>query len=168
MENEERLLYRGNKDIDADTDDGAGRDLCGPGTQGPAEEEKSGIKQEITQENTIVQEISKENVIPPKITQEITKENEIGGKITKEITKENVWDISWEEIIENPLERKIVELLLRTPEITSKELGGILDIPMDAVNYRLRKLRNSGLIKHQGATKAGKWVITAKTHRDDS
>ena len=102
------------------------------------------------------------------IAQEMTQENEIGRNLTQEMTQENVWDDGWLEKIEDPLERKIVELLLRTPEITRIELSEILDITEATVNYRLRKLRNSGLIEHQGATKAGKWVITAKTNRNDS
>ena len=118
------------------------------------EEEKAGIAQE--------------NEISRNLTQEMTQENEISRNLTQEMTQENVWDDGWLEKIEDPLERKIVELLLRTPEITRIELSEILDITEATVNYRLRKLRNSGLIEHQGATKAGKWVITAKTNRDDS
>ena len=98
------------------------------------------------------------------MTQEMTQEN----SISEEIAQENVWEDQWLEKIEDPLERKIVELLLRTPETTRFEISQILDITEASVNYRLRKLRYSGIIEHQGATKAGKWVITAKKLRDKS
>lgn len=104
--------------------------------------------------------------IAREIPQEIPQENSMTQEIPQEIPQENIWNISWEEKIENPLERKIIELILRTPEITRKELSQILAVPEEAVKYRLAKLRNSGLIEHQGATKAGKWVIIAKNLRD--
>ncbi len=76
------------------------------------------------------------------IAQEMTQENAFGQKIPQE----NLWNISWKEKIKNPLERKIFELILRTPEITRKELSQIMTVSEEVVKYCLEKLRNSGLL----------------------
>ena len=51
------------------------------------------------------------------------RQEEKKARITQEMTQENVWDDGWLEKIEDPLKRKIVELLLRKPEITRIKLG---------------------------------------------
>ena len=136
------------------------------------EEEKAVMTQEMTQENSfssnLTQEMTQENAISSNLTQEMTQENSISSNLTQEMAQENVWEDGWIEQIEDPLERKIIKLFLRTPEITRMELAQILDVSEATINYRLRKLRNSGLIEHQGSTKAGKWVITGQPPRDDS
>ena len=42
---------------------------------------------------------------------------------------------------------------------TTKEIALRLGLTSDNVKYRIRILRKTGRVEHQGSTKAGKWVI---------
>ena len=45
------------------------------------------------------------------------------------------------------------------PEVTQKELAEIIGISINGVKYHIQKMSKQGTIKHEGATKSGKWVI---------
>ncbi len=64
-----------------------------------------------------------------------------------------------QEISANTRER-ILGLLRAEPEITRRRLAEHLGITPDGVKYHLRKLRAAGIIRHVGATKAGRWEVT--------
>ena len=55
--------------------------------------------------------------------------------------------------------RRIVALLRAEPEITRRVLAERVGITADGVKYHLTRLRAAGLIRHVGATKAGRWEV---------
>ncbi len=77
------------------------------------------------------------------------------GAPAQEITQE----ITQEKDGRTVLHDKIVELMMEKPEITTKEIALRLGLTSDNVKYRIRILRKTGRVEHQGSTKAGKWVI---------
>ncbi len=57
------------------------------------------------------------------------------------------------------IEEEIVIIMGNNPQITRKELAEKLDRTEDSIRYYLRKMTKQGIIKHEGPTKSGKWVI---------
>jgi predicted transcriptional regulator len=45
------------------------------------------------------------------------------------------------------------------PTITARELAEVLALSFDGVSYHLKKLRAEGRVRHEGPTKAGRWVV---------
>lgn len=54
---------------------------------------------------------------------------------------------------------KIIDIMKETPEISVKEIAGILNISVSGVRYHINKMKKSGIIEHQGATKKGMWIV---------
>lgn len=69
-------------------------------------------------------------------------------------------NINTQEILEKlSIEEQIIMILAENPRITRKEIASKMGITADVVKYRLDKLRAVGRIRHEGSTKAGKWVV---------
>jgi len=65
-----------------------------------------------------------------------------------------------QEILEKlSIEEQIIMILTENLRITRKEIASKMGITADVVKYRLDKLRTIGRIRHEGSTKAGKWVV---------
>jgi len=95
---------------------------------------------------------AKENVI------ENTKENTL--KNTKEKSRKKVKKTPKKNTKENlKIQKKILHTINSNPQITISKLSELLERSQDSARHHLRKMVNSGLIKHEGATKAGKWII---------
>nr|WP_262909606.1 winged helix-turn-helix transcriptional regulator [Porphyromonas gingivalis] len=45
------------------------------------------------------------------------------------------------------------------PQVTRKDLAKRLNRTEDSIRYYLRRMVKEGVIKHEGSTKAGKWII---------
>ena len=75
-------------------------------------------------------------------TQEAGGATQEGDPTTQEVTRQRVLD-----------------LLEAEPEITRRRLAERLGITPDGVKYHLDKLRNAGIIRHVGPTKAGRWEV---------
>lgn len=54
---------------------------------------------------------------------------------------------------------KMIDIMKETPEISVKEIADILNISVGGVRYHINKMKKSGIIEHQGATKKGMWVV---------
>ena len=57
------------------------------------------------------------------------------------------------------IRERIVALLRAEPEITRRVLAARVGITADGVKYHLTRLRAAGVIRHVGATKAGRWEV---------
>jgi len=57
------------------------------------------------------------------------------------------------------IEEEIMMIMENNPQVTRKELAKKLDRTEDSIRYHLRKMTKQGIIKHEGPTKSGKWVI---------
>jgi ATP-dependent DNA helicase RecG len=60
------------------------------------------------------------------------------------------------------IEVEILEIMQYNPNITRKELAKLFNRTEDSIRYYIRKMTDAGIIKHEGATKSGKWVIINK------
>ena len=78
---------------------------------------------------------------------EVINTQEIAQEITQEITQENIQD-------------KILEIIKQEPTVTRNILAVRLKTTPDRIKYYLNKMRKQGVIKHEGSTKSGHWVIT--------
>ena len=54
-------------------------------------------------------------------------------------------------------EKLILEIVAANPVITQKELAVQMGLTEDGVYYHIKKLKAKGVLKHTGATKAGRW-----------
>jgi len=54
---------------------------------------------------------------------------------------------------------KIIDIMKETPEISVKEIADILNISVGGVRYHINKMKKSGIVEHQGATKKGMWIV---------
>ena len=52
------------------------------------------------------------------------------------------------------------------PTITARELAKALQLSNDGISYHLKKLRAEGRIRHEGPTKAGRWVVLPQTQQE--
>ena len=67
-------------------------------------------------------------------------------EITQEITQENI-------------QNKILEMIRQEPTVTRNILAARLKTTPDSIKYYLDKMRKQGVIKHEGPTKSGYWLI---------
>ena len=74
---------------------------------------------------------------------------EFNGSTTKETTKEK-----------SSIQEMIVLLMKENPSITAEEIANeIKEITAEGVRYHIRNLKAHGVIKREGSTKSGKWVV---------
>ena len=78
------------------------------------------------------------------------------GSIDK-AAKETIKEITKEEAA-SPKET-ILNVIRERPGISVKELAGLCGLSPHGVQYHINKLKESGVIRHVGATKAGRWEI---------
>ncbi|MFN9635169.1 MAG: ATP-binding protein [Synechococcaceae cyanobacterium] len=85
---------------------------------------------------------------------------------TKETTQETTQDT--EQIPREPRKprERILALMQQQPTITARELAQALQLSHDGVSYHLKKLRAEGRIRHEGPTKAGRWVVNPPTRQE--
>lgn len=74
---------------------------------------------------------------------EVINTQEIAQEITQEITQD-----------------KILEIIKQEPTVIRNILAVRLKTIPDRIKYYLNKMRKQGVIKHEGSTKSGHWVIT--------
>ena len=53
----------------------------------------------------------------------------------------------------------ILRIMEEKPEVTQRELAQITGITINGIKYHIKKMTNASIIKHEGPTKSGKWVI---------
>ena len=57
------------------------------------------------------------------------------------------------------IEIDIIKLIENNPSITANEITEKLELTIDSVRHYINKLKKQNVIKREGSTKAGKWVI---------
>ncbi|NLL29391.1 MAG: winged helix-turn-helix transcriptional regulator [Bacteroidales bacterium] len=57
------------------------------------------------------------------------------------------------------MDEALIDLLRLEPHLSVRQLAKRLNRTENSIRYHLRKLTNAGVIKHEGPTKSGKWVI---------
>lgn len=56
-------------------------------------------------------------------------------------------------------QEKILATIQAKPEITQKEFAQFIGITLDGIKYHIKNMTKLGIIKHEGSTKLGKWII---------
>jgi ATP-dependent DNA helicase RecG len=97
---------------------------------------------------------------PAGTTQETTKET------TQETTEETTQDTEKAPRVPRRPRERILALMQEQPTITARELAQALPLSNDGVSYHLKKLRAEGRIRHEGPTKAGRWVVYPPTQQE--
>lgn len=54
---------------------------------------------------------------------------------------------------------EIVEIMIKNPKITAKEIAGMIGITADGVRYHIKKLKVSGRIERVGSDRVGRWKV---------
>ena len=67
--------------------------------------------------------------------------------------------IATQETTQETTQEKILAAIQAKPEITQKELAQFIGITLDGIKYHIKNMTKSGIIKHEGSTKSGKWII---------
>lgn len=57
---------------------------------------------------------------------------------------------------------KIVEIIAKNPQISRQELAEMFNITLYGIDWHLRKLREDGIIKREGGSRNGKWIVIKK------
>ena len=57
-------------------------------------------------------------------------------------------------------QEEIIKIIGENPQISAKEMAEKLNLTVDGVRYHLTKMKKAGLIRYEGSTKLGKWIIT--------
>ncbi|WP_352422241.1 winged helix-turn-helix transcriptional regulator [Proteiniphilum sp.] len=57
------------------------------------------------------------------------------------------------------IQEKILQAIKNKPSITRKELEIQLGYSHGSIKYHIQVMSNAGVIKHEGSTKSGKWII---------
>ena len=56
----------------------------------------------------------------------------------------------------------IIAAIEATPNIQLKELATLLGVSIEGVRWHLTKLKKAGVIKREGSSRNGKWVVVGK------
>ena len=67
--------------------------------------------------------------------------------------------IATQETTQETTQEKILAAIQAKPEITQKELAQSIGITLNGIKYHIKNMTKSGIIKHEGSTKSGKWII---------
>ncbi len=84
-------------------------------------------------------------------------EEGFGGETTQEKPKKGPRKA--QETTQETTQERILAAIQAKPEITQKELAQSIGITLDGIKYHIKNMTKQGLIKHEGSTKAGKWII---------
>lgn len=56
-------------------------------------------------------------------------------------------------------EKKVVELILADSKITQERTADNMKMSKNGIRYVMGKLREKGILRREGATKKGRWII---------
>ncbi|MCF0235175.1 MAG: winged helix-turn-helix domain-containing protein, partial [Bacteroidaceae bacterium] len=99
--------------------------------------------QEFDLDTNTTQEMVQDTTQEPKEGAITTQETNQGTKTTKETTQ-----------------HLILAEIKSNPNITQKELAQSLGLSLDGIRYHIKKMTKLGFIKHEGATKSGRWITS--------
>ena len=76
-----------------------------------------------------------------------------------EIILEAINNITAQETTQETTQEKILSLIKENPSITQIEMANRLGITRDGISYNIRILKDNKIIKREGSTKKGYWII---------
>ena len=54
---------------------------------------------------------------------------------------------------------KIVEIINKNPDVTAREIAGMLGLSEHGVRYHLKKLKKANVLQYTGSSKKGHWEV---------
>ncbi len=114
--------------------------------------EVEGTNKEIEETNKEIEETNKEVEGTNKEIEETNKEIEETNKEIEETNKEI-------EETNKEMDGVIIEIIERRPEVSVNEMSRILNKSIGGVRYHINKMKKAGILKHEGSTKKGKWIV---------
>ena len=94
-------------------------------------------------------------IVFPRAGKEVSAGIKSGGT-TQETTQETTRETGM------ATEETILRLLLEDPSLTQREMATHVGLTSDGVKFHINKLKEKGIIKREGPTKKGRWVIINK------
>ncbi len=91
------------------------------------------------------------------INPEFIKSNYFGGSKNMETTTKTTTKTTVKQA-------DILRLILENSDISAKEMAEKLNLTVDGIRYHLTKMKKSGLIRYEGSSKLGKWIIIKKNN----
>lgn len=77
---------------------------------------------------------------------------EFHGSTTKETTMKTTTKTTMKQ-------EEIIRIIAENPHISAKEMAEKLNFTVDGVRYHLTKMKKAKLIRYEGSTKLGQWII---------
>ena len=77
---------------------------------------------------------------------------EFNGSTTQETTTKTTTKTTMKQ-------EEIIKIIAENPYISAKEMAEKLNLTVDGARYHLAKMRKAGLIRYEGSTKLGQWLI---------
>lgn len=93
-------------------------------------------------------------------TQEKPKKSQRKAKETDDTTQE--MDGTTQEKpkkSQRKIDEVLIDLLTLEPHLSVRQLAMRLERTENSIRYHLRKMTEAGIVKHEGPTKSGKWII---------
>ena len=69
--------------------------------------------------------------------------------------------------IQENVQKNIMQTIKENPFITRKKMETLLNYPHGVIKYHISQLTQRGIIKHEGSTKAGNWIILKNNNLPD-
>lgn len=63
------------------------------------------------------------------------------------------------QYVENSIPMRIIKVIKNNPALSQSQIAEILGEKHDTIKYHMRKMRLSGVIKREGTSQKGKWMI---------
>ncbi len=97
-------------------------------------------------------------------TEIVVKQNNTGTE-SMETSIQNVANVLQNNKIEDitvlsETERKVVGLILKNPGITQEKMAENMGMSKNGIRYVMDRLKERGILRREGSTKKGKWIIT--------
>ena len=103
---------------------------------------------------TLTDKMTNNNRSSDKLISDTTQEIDVTTQENRNTTQETTQEI------DTTTQENIINILKNNPFATLQEVADMISLSRDGVKYHITKLQERGLIKHEGSTKAGKWIVT--------
>lgn len=82
------------------------------------------------------------------------------------VTLDDTLNVTLDDTLNVTLDKKILEIILKNPKTTQKEIAEILDISVRSVKRLMKNLSDNGVIERSGGKRFGQWIVKNKVYKD--
>ncbi len=79
-----------------------------------------------------------------------------GSKIQDEPINEPINSTEYEKTL---IEKRILDILVMNSNISQPQIAEIIGVSLSSVKRTVKKMVESGQIKHEGSKKSGRWIV---------